>query len=447
MGKPMRSLLNSFRRFCSGRASRAGNVAITFSIAVIPIIGGVGAAVDYSMANNNRSSMQKALDATALTLAKQMPMSQADLDSKGWQFFAANLGVLKVNVPQAGLVITQPVTGKLHLVATGSYTPQISGFIGIKTFPVAVNTTVQWGMKKLELALALDNTGSMRDDNKMTELKKAAKSLLTTLKNTAQIPGDIKVAIIPFNTVVNTGENTSTAWIKKGDWDIKEGHCDKKDWWGNPYYPKATCESNGGGWHPTPYNNGHFKGCVEDRNKDTNVNHDARDTAPTNGATRFPARTCPGGLTTLLPLTYDWTALNNKIDDMDSDGSTNVTIGLAWAWHALTPGLPLTQAAAASTDLNKIIILMTDGENTQNRWNGTGYSHCPECDVRTALACTNVKAAGIQVYTIRVIEGNATLLRNCATDPSMYYDVQNASQLTSVFNSIGSTLAKLHLSE
>lgn len=445
MGKPMRSLLNSFRRFCSGRASRAGNVAIIFSIAAIPIIGGVGAAVDYSMANNNRSSMQKALDATALTLAKQMPMSQADLNSKGWQFFAANLGVLKVNVPQAGLVITQPVTGKLHLVATGSYTPQISGFIGIKTFPVAVNTTVQWGMKKLELALALDNTGSMATSNKMTELKKAAKSLLTTLKNTAQIPGDIKVAIIPFNTVVNTGENTSTTWIKKGDWDLKEGNCDKKDWWGNELQPKSTCEAWGGTWHLKAFNNGHFKGCVEDRDKDptASASHDAKDTAPTDTATRFPARTCPGGLTTLLPLTYDWTALTNKIDDMDSDGATNVTIGLAWAWHALTPGLPLTQAAAASTDLNKIIILMTDGENTQNRWTNDQS----DIDARTAVACANVKAAGIQVYTIRVIEGNATLLRNCATDPSMYYDVQNASQLTSVFNSIGSTLAKLHLSE
>jgi Flp pilus assembly protein TadG len=444
----MRKLLRSFRRFCSGRASRAGNVAIIFGLTALPIVGAVGAAVDYSMANSNRSSMQKALDATALALAKQMPMSQADLNSKGWQFFSANLGKMKVAVPQAGLVITQPVTGKLHLVATGDYEPQISGFMGIKKFPVAVNSTVQWGMKKLELALALDNTGSMASSNKMTELKKAAKSLLTTLKNTAKTNGDVKVSIIPFNTMVNTGQKKSTNWIKKGDWDSKEGHCTKKDWWGNSYYPKSTCEYYGGDWQPTPYTNGHFKGCVEDRDKENHLgdlSYDAKDKTPEDGKdeTKFPARVCPGGLTTLLPLTYDWTALNNKVDDMDSDGNTNVTIGLVWAWHSLTGSGPLTEGAAASTDLNKIIILMTDGDNTQNRWS----SNEADINARTALACTNIKNSGIQIYSIRVIDGNSTLLRNCASDPSMYYDVQNASQLTAVFNSIGSTLAKLHLSE
>lgn len=96
----MRSFVRSFRRFCYGRASRAGNVAIIFSLAVIPVIGGIGAAIDYSMANNNRTSMQKALDLTALALAKLMPLTQAQLNTTGWQIFSANLGVMKVNVPK-----------------------------------------------------------------------------------------------------------------------------------------------------------------------------------------------------------------------------------------------------------------------------------------------------------------------------------------------------------
>ena len=66
-------------------------------------------------------------------------------------------------------------------------------------------------------------------------------------------------------------------------------------------------------------------------------------------------------------------------------------------------------------------------------------------DARTLTTCTNIKTAGIRIYTIRVIDGNEDMLRSCASDPSMYYDVQTASQLTSVFNSIGATLAKLHL--
>ena len=57
-------------------------------------------------------------------------------------------------------------------------------------------------------------------------------------------------------------------------------------------------------------------------------------------------------------------------------------------------------------------------------------------DARTALACTNVKAANIKIYTVRVIDGNATLLKNCASKANMYYEVTQADQLNSVFSSI-----------
>ena len=62
-------------------------------------------------------------------------------------------------------------------------------------------------------------------------------------------------------------------------------------------------------------------------------------------------------------------------------------------------------------------------------------------------ACTKVKAAGIQIYTIRVMDGNATLLKNCASDPSMYFSVTAASQLTTVFASIAQSLSNLRISQ
>ena len=420
----MKSLLSSLRQLWSGPRSRAGNVAIIFSIAIVPIVGGIGAALDYSMANSNRTSMQKALDSTALALAKLMPLSQGQLDQKGWEIFSANIGTLKVSMPQSGLVITTPTIGKINLVATGQYTPQISGFMGVNTFPVSVNTEVQWGMNKLELALALDNTGSMDWSNKMTELKKAAKNLIATLQSSAQKPGDVKIAIIPFHKEVRLDTsiyNYNGSWLKWDDWDSENQTCDKKG---------KNCVSN---------DRKTWDGCVMDRDQP----HDASDTTPNSNATKFPAKQCSYSLTSMLPLTYDWNALNSKIDAMNPSGNTNVSIGLQWAWHSLTSGEPFTQAAAPANDLSKYIILMTDGENTQNRWTTNSSS----IDARTAATCTAVKAAGIKIYTIRVIDGDANLLRNCASDPSMYYDVQSAAQLTSVFNAIGATLANLHLAK
>jgi hypothetical protein len=109
----------------------------------------------------------------------------------------------------------------------------------------------------------------------------------------------------------------------------------------------------------------------------------------------------------------------------------------------------LSEAAAPASDLDKVIILLTDGENTE-AWknsNNTTVNSATQIDDRTKLVCANVKAAGIKLYTIRVIEGNATLLKECASSPSYYYDVQDASQLNTVFAAIASALSNLRIAK
>jgi hypothetical protein len=222
------------------------------------------------------------------------------------------------------------------------------------------------------------------------------------------------VAIIPFDTTVKVGTAYKDEfWI---DYTVK--NIQKNNW----------------------------TGCVIDRDQP----NDGLDTTPVSGSihTLFPAAQCGAQLTSMIPLTdildqTGWTSLNSKIDAMQASGNTNVTIGLAWGWHALTPNLPLTGGSDPAPDKDKVIVLLTDGTNTQNRWS-TSES---QIDARTALACTNVKAANIKIYTVRVIDGNATLLRNCATKPTMYYDVSQASQLNAVFSSIAQTLANLRIAK
>ena len=144
----------------------------------------------------------------------------------------------------------------------------------------------------------------------------------------------------------------------------------------------------------------------------------------------------------MMSLSYDWTALNAKVDAMTPTGNTNVTIGMALAWQTLSPVAPFN-APAAAPSLEKVLILLTDGDNTQNRWSSSQSS----IDSRTQKACDNAKANNIQVYTVRVIDGNASLLQGCASNPNMYYGVSQASQLDSVFSSIAQKLANLRLSK
>ena len=285
----------------------------------------------------------------------------------------------------------------------------------------------------------------MASSGKLAALKEAAHNLLTTLKNAEKTPGDIKVSIVPFANDVNIGtSNVSASWVDWTEWDAANGTCSNND-----YKTKSSCTSHGKTW--TPANHNTWNGCVWDRDQ----NNDTTNTAPVAGTPatmyrahqagftfgNFFAATCP---TAMMTLSTDWTALNNKVDQMTAPAlaTTNVTIGLQMAWQTLSPVAPFN-APAPAPDLDKVIILLTDGTNTQNRWS----SSQTVIDARTEKACANAKADNIKLYTVRVIEGNQTLLKNCATKPDMYYEVDQASQLNGVFSSIAQNLASLRIAK
>src|SRR6478736_3927615 len=66
-----RKLIDRFHRtMCELRTANAANVSVTFALTLIPILGFVGAAVDYSRGNSIRAALQAATDAAGLMLSK-----------------------------------------------------------------------------------------------------------------------------------------------------------------------------------------------------------------------------------------------------------------------------------------------------------------------------------------------------------------------------------------
>ena len=444
------------RRVRTFRHAKAGNVILTFALATVPLVGLVGAAVDYSRGNSAKAAMQQAIDATGLILSKDAStMLQTTLNDKAQAVFTTLINRPEIANIVVTPVLTNPTEGTflLDVSATGMVDTTFTKILGKEHLDLSVNTQIRWGMKKLELALGLDNTGSMGSSNKMTELKKAllnikgqngatADGLLQTLKNAAKQAGDVRISVIPFDTTVKIGTSyKNETWI---DWTEAFGTCNKT--LSSPKTKTRCLAISGGAW-TKDNNKNNWNGCVIDRNQ----NNDAADTLPdSNMATQFPATkecTGSGGLAQALPLTDIWGSgyqtLVDKVNSMQPNGNTNVTIGLAWAWHSLTSSLPWTEALDPKPDLDKAIILLTDGDNTQNRWSTTSST----IDTRTTLACNNVRVANIKVYTIRVIDGNATLLRSCATKTSMYFEVAQASQLSPVFAAIAQDLANLRIAK
>ena len=72
----------------------------------------------------------------------------------------------------------------------------------------------------------------------------------------------------------------------------------------------------------------------------------------------------------------------------------------------------------------------------------------------TRQACTNAKAAGIEVFTIGfstpddpIDAQGLALMKNCATNDDHYFKAENADQLNAAFASIGIGIGKLRLSQ
>src|ERR1043166_2636993 len=93
-------------------ADRRGGVAPMFALALVPIMGMVGAAIDYSRAGAARTAMQAALDATALTIAKDWQTLQpSQITPRATDLFNAVFAKAEVQGLQVTATVTNGPTG------------------------------------------------------------------------------------------------------------------------------------------------------------------------------------------------------------------------------------------------------------------------------------------------------------------------------------------------
>jgi Flp pilus assembly protein TadG len=414
---------------------RRGGVAPLFAITVLPLLGAVGAAVDYTQANATRTAFQSALDATALMLSKNAAnLSSADLQTSANNYF--NALFTRTNVSNVTINATYSATGGSKVALSGSATvnTNFGAILGLDQINIAAATTSTWGNTRLRVALVLDNTGSMSSAGKMTALKAASKNLLTQLQAAATTTDDVYVSVVPFNKDVNVGAgNSDASWLRWDLWEAANGTCSI-----SRYTKQSRCASNGGNW--TPASHSDWNGCVTDRDQ----NYDTTNDAPLAGGTLYPAEqysSCPAAV---LGLSNDWTALSAKIDDMQPAGYTNQAIGLQMGWQSLTASPFTVPAIDPNYQYTQVIILLTDGLNTEDRW----YSNASSIDARQQKTCDNIKAAGITLYTVQVNTGSdptSTMLQNCATDTNKFFLLTAADQIVTTFNQIGTALSSLRL--
>jgi Flp pilus assembly protein TadG len=439
-------------RSAAGRFARCdqGNIAVIFAIAAVPIISFVGAAIDYSRASNARTKMQAALDSTALMLSKDLAsgaISASDVNAKAAAYFTAMYTSNDANSVAINAVYTAAsgsTAPNIKVNGSGKITTALMKVAGFPTMDFNTSSTTTWGTQRLRVALVLDVTGSMNDDGKMTAMKPAAKKLIDQLAALAANPGDVYISIIPFAKDVNVGaSNYNASWINWSDWNNDNQTCSGGN--GN-----AWGGGNGSGTC-TPNNHNTWNGCVTDRDQ----NYDTTNTAPTGGpSTQFYAEqynACPAEL---MALSYDFTALKAKVDSLTPNGGTNQPIGIAWGWQSLTNSAPLNYPAEdPNYTYKKILIVMSDGLNTQDRWPAYGNGQVQfngQIDARQRIQCDNIKAEGVTIYTMHVnTNGDPTsaVLQYCASSSDKFSTVTSSSQIAAAFDQIGASLSKLRVSK
>lgn len=462
-----------------------------FGLSLVPMMGLAGASVDYGRASQLRAKMAVASDSAVLAAVKATGKTLAERTALANATFAANLGVdgSLINVSGA-LTAVNERTYRYDVTAEYKYSI-IKLLPGVgTTAPIAVySEAVDGGLAKLEIVLALDNTGSMGSSSKMTELKKAlcgdatcsntnpTSGFIKIMKDAARDPDQIRVALVPFDTTVRVPLDVRNAVVGGSDIPatfsyIGAGYCNANTtaakgvslspsnsslptWVRFANRDKDTTATNrnasnvnvGTGCGVGRVTRTNWEGCLWDRDQLDNL-----DTRPTgidsdDIRTLYPAVNCrSNGLARMMSLVDVRTKTSELIlalRSMQPSGNTNVAIGAAWGTGMLTPGAPLSTAAPPEDNLTRYLILLTDGDNTESRSTGNQT----QIDARTTMACANAKAQGIVVYSVRVINGNSTMLRNCASAPANFFQVSNAAQLTDVFESIADRIGSIRLTQ
>ncbi len=160
----------------------------------------------------------------------------------------------------------------------------------------------------------------------------------------------------------------------------------------------------------------------------------------------FPAEqygSCPAQL---LPLSYDWIALDEKVDDLYPNGNTNQGIGIAWAYQSLTAS-PFTIPGQG----REFQIHRSHHPDVGRLEHAEPVQHSQaDIDARELITCTNAKNAGIVIYTVQVNTGGdptQDVMKKCASSPDKFTEIKKANQLVSAFYSIGTALSNLRIAQ
>ena len=487
------------RRLGAVLRDRRGATAIMFAFMIVPIFASVGLAVDSSLGYLLKSRMSKSLDTAGLAAGRMALDAKAE--DIAWSYFSANFHTSPGGaVDRANFRFDLSEDRRFVTLSAVGETPTLfMRVFGRDKMTVSARTRIRRETTGMEIALVLDNTGSMWG-SKYTALRASAFDLISILYGTETEMENLWVSLVPYTATVNIG-NTRTSWLRTDDRVRNASTSDDfpaaSPWRGcvmaratpsdtgdtpptgnstrfTSYYYAATTRTQDNNWPPMVTS-------IADQNLGVEAN---RNTA------RSPNLGCASPI---VPLTKSRATIEAGLAAMGPihRGGTTGNLGLSWGWRAISPSWRGLWGGETPSDMpldygtpfmDKVVVILTDGENQfhdQDTGSGTPASDFTAygriealvgatgtddqkrtagrviLDNRMTGTCAAMKAEGIRIYTIvfGLTPGTAAhtrisaLYRGCASNPAMYYDAVTNAQLRDAFRSIGGELANLRIVE
>jgi Flp pilus assembly protein TadG len=482
MFRMVRKLVERLRRRCVPvLRDRRGATAMMFAFMIIPIFASVGLAVDSSMGYLLKSRMSKSLDTAGLAAGRLALNDNAEEIAQ--RYFDANFDASggSANLTDFDFELSED-RRFVTLVAVAETPTLFMRVFGRDTMTVTARTRIRRETTGMELALVLDNTGSMWGTNFDT-MQDATYELIEILYGDEDEIENLWISLVPYTATINIGPSR-TGWLAATDRVRNVSTADDFPA-AAPWKGCVRSRANPLDAGDAPPSAGLFTSFyyasttrTQDNRWDGTATYPLRLALADRNDGRGPNLGCGPAIT---PLTKSRATIEAGIGNMGPwhRGGTTGNLGLSWGWRTISPGwralwggetpneMPLDYG---TPNMDKVVVILTDGQNQFYDHDGgalpasdfTAYGRVEALgvttiaqgrtilDTRMAGTCTAMKNAGIRIYSITFGGPDATaqnLFRNCATTPAMYTHAPSPADLRDAFRAIGGELANLRIVE
>lgn len=439
----MSKILSYVRKF---NGDQGGSVAILFAVSIIALMLVAGLAIDSARFHNVSGRMQAALDAAVLAGAKLLSdetSTVADIENMTQAHFSAAIQTIGVNSSdiQPLTISVDRTASEVSANATAQMPSFFSRLAGIAPMTTINQTSkVVYSMQPIELSMVLDVTGSMNNNNKISDMKVAAKDVIDALYSTALSDSSVRIAVAPYSASVNAGGLASAVT------NVPATTSCSTNWWSG-----TRCQTVAGVDADT---------CVVERqglNAATDAAPVGADQLPNVPTTPYGNYTCPAA--TVIPLMGKSHVANIKgtIDSYVAGGATAGHIGTAWGWYMLSPEwagvLPAASAPKPYSDKSvmKAMIIMTDGLFNTSYLSGGSTSpgqQMTESYAQFDALCDGIKSKDITIYTVGFDLSDPTALgelQKCASGAPNFFDAKTGADLKKAFKDIAEKLTTMRV--